>query len=768
MWIAGTWSRHFRGSGGVHRTVGNNTWARLSRLRRQRQVQNAMTFGLVFLGPLLAVATFLALGPLSQGGNSPALRLILLADLVYVLVVATLVLARVARMVADRRSRSAGSRLHMRLTVVFAVVALIPTVLVAVFAVITVNFGLEGWFSDRVRSVVGSSLSAAEAYEEEHRQDLITDAEALARELNLFKQSMFFVEDGQMRPVLTQAQATIQRGLKEAYLINGAGELMTRGERSYLFDFEQPSADDLQRARAGETVLIQDWDNNEFRALVHLDAFADRYLYVSRTVDGSILSLLDGTRETVALYHQLESERGRLLFEFGLLYLGFALILILAAVWLGLWFAERLSRPVGRLAEAAQQVGEGNLDVQVREEEGDDEIASLGRSFNRMTRQLKGQREALVDSHSQTEARRRLFDSVLSNVTAGVIGLSSDGRIDFANRAAERLLDMGAGADTPLTVAVPEFGPLFQRLLDSGTPAAQEEVRLTRKGKLESLLVRMSERRNEEGGLEGYVVAFDDVTDLVSAQRMAAWGDVARRIAHEIKNPLTPIALSAERIKRKFRPQVTEPDDLDQYTDVIVRQTNDLRRIVDEFSKFARMPEPDRRENDLTTLVRDAALLQENGQPGVTFVTDIPKEPVLIDLDATMISQALTNLIKNAGEAIESLQEKGAPPGHRPEIRITFTPEPDAAIIRIMDNGTGLPPDRARLFEPYVTTREKGTGLGLPIVKKIIEEHGGTLALLDAPVFEGNDRPGAMAEIRLPRAPKVRTRKPAALAAQGG
>lgn len=770
MGSGGNQSLGMKGSLCVHRSVGSNTWSRISRLRRQRQVQNAMTFGLVFLGPLLAVATFLALGPLNQGGNSPALRLILLADLVYILVVAALVMARVVRMIADRRSKSAGSRLHMRLTFVFGVVALIPTILVAVFAVVTVNFGLEGWFSERVRSVVGSSLSAAEAYEQEHRQDLIADAEALARDLNLFKQSMFFLDDSQMRPVLTQAQASIQRGLKEAYLIDGAGELMTRGERSYLFDFEPPTTDELQRARSGETVLIQDWSNNEFRALVHLDAFADRYLYISRTVDGSILSLLDGTRETVALYHQLESERGRLLFEFGLLYLGFALILILAAVWLGLWFAERLSRPVGRLAEAAERVGDGDLDVQVREEDGDDEIASLGRSFNRMTRQLKGQREALVDSHSQTERRRRLFDSVLSNVTAGVIGLNPDGRIDFANRAADRLLDMGAGAssDTPIAVAVPEFGPLFDRLLETAAPAAQEEVRLTRKGKLESLLVRMSERRNEDGGLEGYVVAFDDVTDLVSAQRMAAWGDVARRIAHEIKNPLTPIALSAERIKRKFRPQVNEPDDLDQYTDVIVRQTNDLRRIVDEFSKFARMPEPDRRENDLSALLRDAVLLQESGQPDVAFVTDIPADPVMMDLDATMISQALTNLIKNAGEAIETLHEKGAPPGHRPEIRITFTAEPDAAIIRIMDNGTGLPPDRARLFEPYVTTREKGTGLGLPIVKKIIEEHGGTLALLDAPVFEGNDHCGAMAEIRLPRAMKVRTRKPAALAAQGG
>ncbi len=499
-------------------------------------------------------------------------------------------------------------------------------------------------------------------------------------------------------------------------------------------------------------MLIPDWPNNEFRALVHLDAYPDRYLYVSRDVDGSILSLLDETQETVQLYNQLESERGRLLFNFGLIYLGFALILILAAIWLGLWFAERLSRPVGRLAGAAQRVGGGDLDVQVVEEEGDDEIAMLGRLFNQMTRQLKGQREALMEGHRQTERRRRLFDSVLSNVTAGVIGLDGEGRVDFVNRAAERLLDIPDGqAETPLAVAVPEFAPLLDRLRDGAGTAVQEEIRVTRKGKLESLLVRMSVRRNDAGKLEGFVVAFDDVTDLVSAQRMAAWGDVARRIAHEIKNPLTPIQLSAERIKRKFATQVRDHEDLEQYTDVIIRQTGDLRRIVDEFSKFARMPEPDRRECDLAELLRGAVLLQENGQPGVQFVKDIPKSSVPMDLDPTMIGQALTNLIKNAGEAIETLQEKGAPNGHSPEIRVSMASDDSETLIRIMDNGTGLPPDRARLFEPYVTTRAKGTGLGLSIVKKIIEEHGGTLALLDAPPFGGNAHPGAMAEIRLPR-----------------
>lgn len=740
------------------RALRRDLWTRLSRLRRLRRLQTAMTLGLVFLGPVLVVATFLALGPLNQNTNSPTLRLILLSDLVYVLVVAALVLARVARMIAARRSRSAGSRLHLRLTGVFAGMALVPTVLVAVFAVLSVNLGLEGWFSERVRSVVGSSLAAAQAYEGEQRKDLTEDATALAAYLNLAKQQAFTLPDGDLRLRLANGQELIQRGLKEAYLIDGTGELKLRGDRSYLFGFEPVLPEDLKRARDEGPQLIEDWANNEFRALVHLDAFTDRYLYVSRDVDGSILSLLDETQETVKVYNQLESDRGRILFNFGLIYLGFAIILILAAIWLGLWFAERLSRPVGRLAGAAQMVGGGDLDVRVPEEEGDDEIAMLGRLFNQMTLQLKGQRDALVENHRQTERRRRLFDSVLTNVTAGVMGLDAEGRIDFVNRAAEQLLDLaGDQHDAPLDRAVPEFAALLDRLRDEAANAVQEEIRLTRRGKLESLLVRMSIRRSEGGRLEGYVVAFDDVTDLVTAQRMAAWGDVARRIAHEIKNPLTPIALSAERLKRKFRTQVQEPDDLEQLTDVIVRQTNDLRRIVDEFSKFARMPEPDRKEADLVQILRDAVTLQKAGQPGVRFVTDIPEGPVLLDLDAGMITQALTNLIKNAGEAIETLREKGtAPEGHVPEIRIVMTAEDGDSLIRIMDNGIGLPEDRGRLFEPYVTTREKGTGLGLPIVKKIIEEHGGQLALLDAPLFEGSTRPGAMAEIRLPRLAKRR------------
>jgi two-component system nitrogen regulation sensor histidine kinase NtrY len=397
-------------------------------------------------------------------------------------------------------------------------------------------------------------------------------------------------------------------------------------------------------------------------------------------------------------------------------------------------------------------VGAGDLDIQVREDDGDDEIAMLGRYFNQMTKQLKGQRDTLLDNTRQIERRRRLFDSVLTSVTSGVVGLDPEGRVTFVNRSAMRLLDWSEEQQSlALPVAVPEFGPLYETLTTTRTEATQQEIKVSRQGRMENLLVRMATRRTDDGRLEGYVVAFDDVTDLVSAQRMAAWGDVARRIAHEIKNPLTPIQLSAERIKRKFAPKLGEDSDsLEQMTGVIIRQTGDLRRIVDEFSKFARMPEPERRSEELSQLLRDAVLLQKTGRPDIKLISDVPRTELPALIDATMITQALTNLIKNAGEAIDTLIEDGAPENLAPQVHVKLTTDEGHAHITIADNGIGLPEDRARLFEPYVTTRSEGTGLGLPIVKKIIEEHGGSLNLTDAPVFDGQNHFGAMAVITLP------------------
>ena len=352
--------------------------------------------------------TYLALGPFNLSSSSVILRLIVLLDLVYVLVVTAAVSQLIFSIVSARRAQSAGSRLHSRLSAVFAFVALLPTVLVAIFATITLNIGLEGWFSERVRDVVGASLSAAEAYEGEQRNDLISDLRLMSNFINQQKDTGNRILDADLVQTLAQVQPLVQRGLKEAYVIDGAGTIKARGERSYLFDFEQPSQESINQSH-DNPMIFQDWDNNEFRALMPLTAFVDRYLYISRTVDGDILGLLDDTKQTVAVYNQMENERGRVLFELALLYLGFAVIVILSAIWIGLVFAERLSRPVGRLAGAVQRVGAGDLDVRVQEEESDDEIAMLGRVFNRMTRQVKKQRDDLVNAHEQTDSRRRLF-----------------------------------------------------------------------------------------------------------------------------------------------------------------------------------------------------------------------------------------------------------------------------------------------------------------------------------------------------------------------
>ncbi|MHA3978480.1 sensor histidine kinase NtrY-like [Halovulum sp. GXIMD14794] len=723
-------------------------------LLRTRRARNTLTLALVVLGPVLALATGLAL---SEDGilMVQVLRPLLLLDFVYVLVILGLVAQRVAATFSARRRKSAGSRLHMRLMGVFALIALIPTILVAVFATLTLNFGLEGWFSDRVRNVVGNSLAAAQAYEEEHRSNLIEDAELLAGFLNDQKERFPLISPAQFRELLNRGQLQMQRELPEAYVIDGDGQLRARGERSYLFDYEEPTPEEIERALNGETVIIEDQPNFEFRALVALPAFVDHLLYVTRDVDGEILQLLDETQETVKLYQQLETERGRLLFEFALIYLGFALIVILAAIWLGLWFAERLSHPVGKLAEAAQRVGAGDLDVQVAEDDGDDEISMLGRVFNRMTHQVKGQRDALVEANAETERRRRLFDSILTSVTAGVIGLDAAGRIEMINAAATEILDIQAVRPGEMTLeeAVPEFSDLFHKLDREIGAVTQSEVRMMRTGGEATLLVRMSTRAGADGQVEGFVVTFDDVSDLVSAQRMAAWGDVARRIAHEIKNPLTPIQLSAERLRRKFGPKVgDERETLEQYSDVIIRQTGDLRRIVDEFSKFARMPAAERRRADLMGVIRDATLLQDSARSDIKFVLDAPDAPIEASIDETMISQALTNLLKNAGEAIDEYIEKEHPEDYAPEIRVIVTDTYGALLIQIQDNGIGLPAQhRSRLFEPYVTHKSKGTGLGLSIVRKIIEEHAGRLELMDAPPFHEEDAHfGAEARILLP------------------
>jgi two-component system nitrogen regulation sensor histidine kinase NtrY len=698
---------------------------------------------LFVLGPLLALETFVLIGgPFSVGAENALLRFVLLFDLVYVLVVAALVINRIFRIIVARRAKSAGSRLHLRLAGVFTVVALTPTILVAIFAMLTINMGLEAWFSERVRNAIGAALTAAETYELEQYEGLNKDIRSLK---DFIDDNLPAIQRNGFPVVLAQGQSQIQRGLKEAYVIDGASGLRVRGIRSYLFFYEAPTPQEVQRAEDGQIVFILDGARNELRALIKLSTYIDRYLYVTREVDGALLALLDDTQQMAQLYQQQEQERGRRLFEFGLIYLGFALILILAAIWLSLWFAERLSRPVGRLAGAAQRVGAGDMNVRVPQEKGDDEIAMLGRYFNEMTKQLKAQRDALLSNTRQIEDRQRVFDSVLGSVTSGVVGVNPERQIEFINRAALDLLNLPDGSSKQaIEDAVPEFSALIDKVEASKSQAHQEEVRVVRRGRIENLLVRVAKRRDEADALIGYVVAFDDVTDLVSAQRMAAWGDVARRIAHEVKNPLTPIKLSAERIKRRFAKALPQEEEaVIAMTDTIIRQTDDLRRIVDDFSKFARMPEPDRVQTDIAKVLRDALALQSVAAREVSFVEDIPKATVNFVCDATLMSQVFINLIKNAVEAIEARRNRG----HVFEavVKVQLTRGVDMIEIAISDTGIGLPQDRGQLFEPYVTTRDEGTGLGLSIVKKIVEEHDGTMHLDDAEFVDTKGHRGAKA-----------------------
>ena len=714
--------------------------------------QSTINFVLILLGPLLAVATYLFLGPFNVVGQSIWLRLFLLMDLVYVLLIIGIVLVRILYVLSQRRSRLAGSKLQFRLAGVFTTMSLLPTITVAVFATVSINLGLEAWFSERVQSVVGTSLSAARAYADEQQDALVEDIRSLAQSLQDFKKSRPFIEEDELRNQLASRQMKLQRGLKEAFIVNGSGNIELRGERSYLFDFEKPDEQKIKRS-IENVVLINDFNNNELRALFYLNGFGDKYLYVTREVDGTLFNLLDETQRTAILYQQMESDRTAYLLNFAVLYFALALLLIVSSVLFALWFAERLSKPIGRLAAAAKRVGAGELTTQVIEDEGDDEIAQLGRYFNQMTKQLKHQRDTLVDSTEQIEERRRLFDSVLSSVTSGVIVLDPGGQVSFINNSANILLKHNNTEENQnqLSDVFPELNSVFHQLKESRVNNLQCEIKLVRSGRLENFLVRMAPM-DEDEELKGYVVAFDDITSLVSAQRSAAWGDVARRIAHEIKNPLTPIQLSAERIRKKFSPLLGDNSEgLRDMVDVITRQTDDLRRIVDEFSKFARMPELRRKNEDLNALVSSTVSFQQAGQPNVLINLSQPNFPLIISIDPTLINQALTNILKNAGEAIETRMQSAPTSDHDGIIDVLVEDGSESVVIKISDNGVGLPEDRSRLFEPYVTTRDKGTGLGLAIVKKIIEEHGGILKLEDSAPFENTGIIGALISIELPK-----------------
>jgi two-component system nitrogen regulation sensor histidine kinase NtrY len=710
-------------------------WARRVGLERK------LTTALLIAALISGLTTYAALTGSFGALQDRVTLLLVLIDLIVLLLLGTALARRLVALWVERRKGLAGARLHARMVLLFSLVAVTPTIVVAVFTTLFLNLGVNAWFSDQVSTAIKDSQAVAQAYLQEHQQNLGDAALAMASDLKR-EGPLLTINRDQLEQVLTVHSAL--RQLSEAAIINGRREILANANYNILLAFDLDLPDwAFSQARHGRVVVVPNANGDRVRALVQLDPVSDTFLYIGRLVDPKVLGHVDKASSAAKTYQDLENRRSGFQITFALVFVVVALLVLFAAIWFALVSASQLVRPIGLLADAAERVRSGDLSIRVAEGRPGDEIASLSRAFNRMTSQLENQRSELIQANAQLDERRRFTELVLSGVSAGVIGLDETGRIELPNRSACELLgvDLGARIGQRLAEIVPEMAGLLASAMASAGRPAEAQINIEKAGGLRTLLVRVGAERGESGG-ERFVVTFDDVTELLGAQRKAAWADVARRIAHEIKNPLTPIQLSAERLKRKYLKQIV--DDKETFavcTDTIVRQVADIGRMVDEFSAFARMPAPVMLSEDVGALCRQALFLQQSAHPQTTYHVSLPAEPSLLNCDATQIGRALTNLLQNAADAIEGPIVEGAnlSPG---EIWFTVSEGAGRLTISVEDNGRGLPKaERNRLTEPYVTTRTKGTGLGLAIVKKIMEDHGGNLIL--------DDRPGGGASAKL-------------------
>lgn len=734
-------------------------WWRFRAWVRRHNLVRHVEIGLVIAALTVGTLTYFAMTPGATDDLSPReVQILLLTDLAVLMGLTTLLARRLVMLWMQRRRGAAGSRLHARMVVLFSAVAALPTVLMTLFAVLFFNLGLQTWFSERVSTAVKGSVAMAEAYTREHRNAIVADILAVAVDLNREAPRVA------RNPLLLQQvlqSASASRGLSEAIVVTSAYRVLARSGLSFTMDIEAIPPQIFQEAAQGRVMSLAAESEDRVRAFMRLDAYVDTYLHVGRVLNASVLAELARTRAAAAQYSRLEAARSALEINFAVLFILVSLLLLFAAIWFGLQIATRLVTPIGEVVSAAERIRGGDLQVRVYEREDDDEVANLGRAFNRMTSQLVSQQSELITANRQLDERRRFTETVLAGVSAGVIGVDQSGHVTLPNPSALALLESSFDEVTGrlLSDVAPEMAQLLTRLRDNPSESvARGQVTLLRGGASRTLLVRVA-REVTANELLGYVVTFDDVTELMAAQRNAAWADIARRIAHEIKNPLTPIQLSAERLKRKYLKEVaTDPEVFAQCTDTIIRQVGDIGRMVDEFSAFARMPRPVYRDEDLAQIVRQAVFLQQMARPDLRFESRLPDQPVRLSCDARQIAQVLTNLLQNAVDAIDGRErgpsgDEAAAPLEAGRIVVALDSHGHEAQISLVDNGRGLPPElRDRLFEPYVTTRVKGTGLGLAIVKKIIEEHGGVIWLDDATQFDPALKSGSLARIRLPLA----------------
>lgn len=659
-----------------------------------------------------------------------------------ILVLIGFIIREIWQMLQDRRRGRAAARLHFQVVGLFSVIAVLPAVLVAIIANLTIDRGFERLFSGPTREVIENSLSIARAYTNEHAQlihgDILGMANDIARARPLYDQ-----DRGTFQELLTASAAA--RNLPVAMLIDKDAKILVKAETGVQLNFQPPPADFLSNVTEDEPEISVFPEH--VASVIRLRAFDNTFLYVARLLDPRVVAQLRQTETSVAEYAEMESRRLGLQANFALIFTVIALTILMASVLIGLNFSNWLVSPIKRLMSAANMVSTGNLDVQVPVHKSEGDLAQLGETFNKMTQELRTQRDELVSASDLIDSRRRFIEAVLSSASAGIIGVDASGSVGIMNRSAEKLIGH-AESETlghPLSDVLPELDDMMQSAREGSQRLVQGQITINREGHERNLSVRVSAEPTSQAR-DSFIITLDDITELVSAQRTSAWGDVARRIAHEIKNPLTPIQLSAERIRRKFGKVITEDKAIfEQCTDTIVRQVDDIRRMVDEFSRFARMPKPVMEGEDVADTVRQAVFLMRVGHPDVDIEAEIKQDPLRAQFDRRLISQALTNIIKNATEAIEAVPSDELGKGR---IDVIAARDNEDIVIDVIDNGIGLPKvSRARLLEPYVTTREKGTGLGLAIVGRVLEDHGGRIELKDASDFRPGQR-GAWMRLR--------------------
>src|SRR5438874_110682 len=661
-----------------------------------------------------------------------------------ILLLVGIIVREVWAVVQARRRGRAAAKLHVQIVGLFSVIAVLPAVLVAIVANVTIDRGFDRLFSGPTREVIQNSLIVARAYLYEHAELIRGDILGMANDIS-HARPLYDQDRRTFRELLTASAAS--RNLPGAMLIDKDRNILETAQTGIQQAFTTPAPEFLSNVKENEPEISVFPEGNYVAAVIRLRAFNDTFLYVARLLDPHVVAQVNETQASVAEYAELESRRLGMQVSLALMFAVIGLTILMASVLIGLNFANRLVTPIRRLMSAANIVSTGDLHVQVPVHKSEGDLAQLGQTFNKMTQELRTQRDELVSASDLIDSRRRFIEAVLSSASAGIIGVDASGSVGILNRSAEKLIGHAESEtlDHPLSDVLPELDDMMKTAREGTQRLVQGQITITRDGQERNLSVRVSAEQTSQSR-DSYIITLDDITELVSAQRTSAWGDVARRIAHEIKNPLTPIQLSAERIRRKFGKVITEDKGIfEQCTDTIVRQVDDIRRMVDEFSRFARMPKPVMEGEDVADTVRQAVFLMKVGHPDLDIEADIKQDPMRAQFDRRLISQALTNIIKNATEAIEQVPPEELGKGR---IDVIAAREKDDIVIDVIDNGIGLPKvSRARLLEPYVTTRQKGTGLGLAIVGRVLEDHGGRIELKDASDFRSGQR-GAWMRLR--------------------